>query len=94
MNQDDSDGEDDYRSVAGSVDERSSTPLRTRTELSSRQMLSEAVEKLSEKRYTTRESGLEQLIKHFRKCLINCSSPLSRVVYLFSDNFSTASDNI
>ena len=66
VNQDDSDGEDDYRSVAGSVDERSSTPLRTRTELSSRQMLSEAVEKLSEKRYTTRESGLEQLIKHFQ----------------------------
>ena len=63
---DDSDVEDDGGTVAESMEDGMSTPVRTKAGVPSRLIISEAVEKLSEKRFTTRESGLEQLIKHFQ----------------------------
>lgn len=45
---------------------RSTTPVRNKGEESCNANISETVEKLLEKRFTTRENGLEQLIRHFQ----------------------------
>lgn len=45
---------------------RCGTPVRNKAEEGSSTNISEIVEKIVEKRFTTRETGLEQLIKHFQ----------------------------
>jgi len=65
---DSSDDEADDVSVAQTTDDRSgaNTPVRTKASEPSSTNVSELVEKLTDKRFTTREAGLDSLIKHFQ----------------------------
>jgi hypothetical protein len=60
------DDSDDGSTIEESTEEGLLTPVRTKKQNPSHTDVSEAVEKLSEKRFTTRENGLEKLIKHFQ----------------------------
>uniref|UniRef100_A0A7S3M9H0 Interferon-related developmental regulator N-terminal domain-containing protein n=1 Tax=Spumella elongata TaxID=89044 RepID=A0A7S3M9H0_9STRA len=67
---DSSDEELDDVSVTHTTDERPTTPVRSKAP-DSVSSVSELVEKLTDKRFTTREAGLDLLIKHFQSSRAN-----------------------
>ena len=67
---DSSDEEFDDVSVTHTTDERPTTPVRSKAP-DSVSSVSELVEKLTDKRFTTREAGLDLLIKHFQSSRAN-----------------------
>eukprot|EP01032_Pedospumella_encystans_P038570 gene38570-43701_t len=67
---DSSDEEFDDVSVTHTTDERPTTPIRSKAP-DSVSSVSELVEKLTDKRFTTREAGLDLLIKHFQSSRAN-----------------------